>query len=331
MERIIQTASAIRHRFEQSFIFPIILAFTCLFLWFHNAMGELKLLHFAYTGAILTLFYLHKQSRIFIILALPIILKEMIFDSLRYVPFDWLTPIRVIEPYAIDKFLFGININGVVVLFHEYLLNFTHPALDFFFGAIYHLLAPIMFIYVLIFWKWKSTDLASRFSCAFLLMNLFAFATYLLYPAAAPWYINQYGFVQPISPIIGNAAGLANFDQIIGTNFSNNMYSANPVVFGAIPSMHVGFTVLAWFYSFHVNKKICLLAGLFALLSAIAALYLQHHYMIDVVLGALYALVAYILIEKFLLQFIQKGYQNLLRLAMKYGGRTLFNGKSNNI
>lgn len=336
MERILQTTAADQNQFIKSNISQIIsknsftllmLAIMALFFSFHYIMGGLWLIHFLFCVAILVLYFLHPKTRLFFVLAITFIIKEMIYDSFRYVPFEWLTPIRVIEPYAIDEFIFGISMDGGVVLFHEYLLKYAHPILDFIAGGIYHIFIPTIYIYPLLFWKLKSFEFAERYACAFLLINIFAFATYLLYPAAAPWYVAEYGFNQPLSPIVGSAAGLANFDKIFGIAVSNEIYSANPVVFGAIPSMHVGFTMLAWFYSFKVNKKLCVIAGTYAFLVIFSAIYLQHHYMIDVVLGIIYALIAFILIEKYLKSTVQKGYLYLFRLLKDHGGRTLLKGK----
>jgi hypothetical protein len=286
-----------------------VLGFAVFFCLFHYWMGGFNAAHVLYMALWVLLYLLMPKTRIFFILILPIFLHNILYDAFRYIPFSWLQPIHVQEPYALDARLFGIKAQGHFYLFHEYLLQWAHPALDFFAGIVYHLLDPMVFILVLLLWWLGGRDLAARYSSAFLLMNLFAFATYLFYPAAAPWYVEKYGFVPPVAPVLGDAAGLSQFDKLIGADLSQDFYGLCPVVFGAIPSMHAGFTMLGWLYARKLGKAWTLGYGFFALGMWWAALYLQHHYLIDVLLGILYAVVAYALIEGPLLPGVRKVFQ----------------------
>ena len=56
-------------------------------------------------------------------------------------------------------------------------------------------------------------------AAAFLVMNIFADLTYVLYPAAAPWYVAKVGFVQPLGPIPGDPAGLIRFENSLVLEF----------------------------------------------------------------------------------------------------------------
>lgn len=301
----------------------IIITSLVFYCWFNYWMGELRVDYFIFSIGVLAVYYFHPQTRIYFLLALPIFLKLMIYDSLRYVPFEWLTPIRVEEPYVLDKMLFGIEVNGTVVLFHEYFLRFAHPILDVVVSGFYLLHEPMMFIYLFLFWKLKSVGYAGRFSVAFVLMNLISFATYMLYPAAAPWYVEQYGFAQPLGPVFGDAAGMGNMDALLGVSYTTNLYARLPVVFGAIPSMHIGFVIMGWFYSLRVNRKLAWVAGIYTFIIGFGALYLQHHYLIDLVIGVLYALLAYFIVEKGFRNQVERAYQSLFYFAGRYGGWTL--------
>lgn len=283
-----------------------------VFLELNLWTGKIRPMHFLFVGAILALYFATPRTRIYIVLAIPMLLKEMLFDSLRYVPFHWLTPIHVGEPYHWDQLLFSFSWGGSTLLPHQFLPLLGGAALDLFTAVIYHLLDPMMFILLLVFWTVRSADLAARFSSAYLLMNLFAFATYILYPAAPPWYVSGHGFIQPLAPIAGSAAGLVQFDHLLGFDISQKFYSASPVVFGAIPSMHAGFTTLGCLYGFKVNKKLGIALGCYGLAMCFAAIYSQHHYAVDLVIGILYALSTYWLLEGFLLLPVRKMYGKLL-------------------
>lgn len=294
----------------------LVVSVCALFCFFHYLAGGLHFIHFFYAAIYLALFFLHPATRVFCVIAIPFIVHNTVYDSFRYIPFDWLRPIHVGELYNLDKLLFSVTAGGKVVLFHEYLLRLSNQYLDLGLGLLYHTHNLCVVALLVILWRFKSIDLAQRFAAAFLLMNIFAFATYFFYPAAAPWYVAQHGMTAPLSPVFGNAAGLAHLDQMLGIHFSTKVYSLNPVVFGAVPSMHAGFTMLASLYAFHVNKKVGALFSAYALLIWFGALYLQHHYLVDVILGVVYAVAAYFLVEKFLVNAVRRVYQSLFALLI---------------
>jgi membrane-associated phospholipid phosphatase len=100
-----------------------------------------------------------------------------------------------------------------------------------------------------------------------------------------------------LGPVVGDAAGLVRFDQILGIDLFTTNYQISPVTLGAIPSMHAGFATLGCFYAFRVNKKLGSVFAVYVACMYFAALYLQHHYMIDAVLGSFYALLACLAVE----------------------------------
>lgn len=276
-------------------------------------MGGLKFHHHFFSGLIFLLYGANGKLRLLVLLSLPLLLKEVLFDSLRYIPFEWYQPIHIIELYEIDTKLFGMMCSGAIKPINECFLVHANHFLDLFCGFLYHLVVPMNFVVLILLWRFKSKEYASRYAIAFLLMNLFAFATYLLYPAAAPWYVAEHGFAQPAMPLAGDPAGLANFDNLLGMNLSSKIYELSPFVFGAIPSMHAGMTALAWIYIFRTGKKISLIIGIYAIGMWVAALYLQHHYVIDVILGILYAGVAYLIVERILASRVRSCYGFLFR------------------
>lgn len=277
--------------------FKVCLVFV-VFLVGNFVMGNLHYPHVLFASAIFILFALHPHTRIFLVLAIPILLQNVIFDSFRFVPFHWYLPIHVQEPYLFDQRFFSIFYQGRSYLPHEFFMLFQRPLFDFISGALYNILDPVVVLLVVLFWRMKDQYFAGRYTSAFLLMNVFAFATYLFYPAAAPWYVSQYGFVSPLVPVPGSAAGLARFDQLLGLGVSKEFYSMSPVVFGALPSMHAGFTMLGFLYALKLGKKWSVPIGIYTFGMWISALYLEHHYVVDLLLGILYAFIAYVMMEK---------------------------------
>jgi len=140
------------------------------------------------------------------------------------------------------------------------------------------------------------------FSLAFLLTNILGFALYYLYPAAPPWYVALYGFEENFS-IPGNEAGLANFDRILGVSVFHGMYAKNANVFAAIPSLHAAYPLVTLYFG--IKKRLRLATWLFLVILGgiwLAAVYSRHHYIIDVLLGALCAVATIVVFEKVVLK-----------------------------
>ena len=75
-----------------------------------------------------------------------------------------------------------------------------------------------------------------------------------------------------------------------------NIYGRNANVFGAIPSLHIGQTFLAVVYSWSF-RSLRIVATTFWLLVTFSAVYLNHHYLVDGVLGMLMAAITYFLMS----------------------------------
>ncbi len=288
------------------FIFSFVMGFVSLKLATHG----MSKIHLLFIGSIFICYFMHPLSRRLLLIALPIVLYALMYDFFQYIPFKALLPIHVLGPYQIDQNLFGISQGGHLYHFHQFLFRvFNHPILDVYCGFIYLLHVPVVLLLLISFWKFSSDELAAQFALAFLVMNIFAFATYYFYPSAAPWFVAKYGFWQPLSPVPGDAAGLVRFDEILGLNLFTSNYQISPVPFGAIPSMHAGFATLGFLYSFQLNRKLPWLLGLYCLSMCFSALYLQHHYGIDLLLGIFYALFSYLITENFLKVPFLKGFR----------------------
>lgn len=243
--------------------------------------------------------YINEHTRRFLRLFFPFLLVGISYDSMRYYYWAGIAGhIHVAEPYWRDLRWFGIPTavsGGVAVLTpNEYWARHPLVVLDFFCGLSYlTFVAQYVATMVFLFWKNYVTVLR-RLSWTFLVVNLMGFATYFIYPAAPPWYVERYG----LGPALMNAqptpAGAARFDALFGTHFFDTMYSNGIDVYGAYPSLHVTYPFLVAWTTFQVaslrrwRTPACAFYGLMCL----SAVYLQHHYVVDIVLGTLYAVVA---------------------------------------
>ena len=153
---------------------------------------------------------------------------------------------------------------------------------------------PLMFaLYLLI--KDKISFL--RFSYAFVFANFIGFIIYYIYPAAPPWYVDQYGFDFHINTP-ASTAGLARFDTYFGINLFQSLYSKNANIFAAIPSLHAAYPIIVLYFGLKLRMGwINILFFVFLAGIWFAAVYSGHHYVIDLLIGAACAIISLILFE----------------------------------
>jgi membrane-associated phospholipid phosphatase len=115
---------------------------------------------------------------------------------------------------------------------------------------------------------------------------------------APPWYVTGYGFGPARLDVHSTPAAAARFDQLLGTHVFDEVYGRGVDVYGAYPSLHVAYPLMAAWTVFRVPELRWARAPAvaFFLLMSLSAVYLQHHYVIDVLLGYGYALVTLALV-----------------------------------
>jgi inositol phosphorylceramide synthase catalytic subunit len=262
----------------------------------HFTVGLMPV-HFVVIAIILGLTWAHPKTRLLVISLLPFALFSIIFDYLRLIPQESAGTIQVFAPYFLEFLLFSFPLDNVWILPNDFFRQYYHEAFDIYFGIIYfaHIFVPIG---VMVYLWAKSNPHRYRFGWAFFIANMLAFITYVAYPAAAPWYVELYGMTPGDFSITGSAAGLLRVDQLIGIPYFDKIYSSGAWVFGALPSMHAGVPALTLLYTLKLKMKRTSTVLAIHLVSVwTAAVYLRHHYIIDLLLGALYCAITYWVIE----------------------------------
>lgn len=230
----------------------------------------------------------NEKARLFLKTFFPFILTGALFDSMRYFYLPLIDGrVHTAEPYLLERTWFGIGGRTPNEIFQE-----RHWAiLDVACGSAYlFYVAEYIFLAMVLFARGRSSR-AGTFALCFLVVNLMGWVTYFAYPAAPPWYIMQYGFGPARMDIRMSAAAAQRFDVLIGANLFGRIYGSGFTTFGAIPSLHVAYPFIAAILAFRMSELrwARLPAVLFFLLICLSAVYLHHHYVIDVLLGMLYA------------------------------------------
>jgi membrane-associated phospholipid phosphatase len=137
-----------------------------------------------------------------------------------------------------------------------------------------------------------------RFSWAFFTVNLIGFSFYYIFPAAPPWYVEEYGF--GFNPnAVRSAAGLDRVDALLNIDLFHRIYTRNSNVFAAMPSLHSAYPLVAFLYALKTNRKwLIVLFGIVCIGIWLSAIYTNHHYVLDVVAGILVALLGCFILEK---------------------------------
>lgn len=249
------------------------------------------------------LFFAHSFTRKLALTLLPFVLFEMSYDWMRLYPNYKVNPIDIQGIYDAEKALFGIATSEGILLPGEF-FNLHHwPWVDFMAGVFYlcWVPGPIALAFYLFFKGQRSACL--RFTWAFLFVNLVGFVGYYAHPAAPPWYAIHFGFTPDFSTP-GNVAGLARFDELVGVPVFASIYVNNSNIFAAVPSLHSAYMLVATIYAI-ISKQRWPLVALCAFITLgiwFTAVYSCHHYIIDVLLGIVTALLGVWLFERVVLR-----------------------------
>jgi inositol phosphorylceramide synthase catalytic subunit len=264
------------------------------------AVGGLKPDNVQASGLALILYYLGPRFRNVLVFLLPLLLTGVVYDSQRYYADLIRGPIHVKEPYLFDKRFFGISTEQGVLTPNEWLQLHTLPVFDFFSGLAYLIFVPVFVLCAAYFRFWLSRTGSPRYTSwgisalspqvmwAFFWLNVLGFSTYYWYAASPPWYVALYG-LGPAKLVPPNQAGCVRFDALFGTHFFTEWYGRSADVHGAIPSLHIAYPLVAVYYAFKFGG-LRIFTVLFYALMCFSAVYLNHHYVLDVLWGSVYAL-----------------------------------------
>lgn len=248
--------------------------------------------------------------------------KEMLK---RFVPFVGLLLVyesfRGIVPYLndnvsymwmpeVDKFMFGGTLPTAWL--QAQLWNGQTQWYDFVLYLTYMLHFVLPFVLAFVVWKLFESQYW-RYATAFLAVSFMGFLTFLIVPAAPPWMASDLGYIEPIDRIsssVWSALGVHDFPSVY------NKISPNPVA--AVPSLHAAYATLFAIFAIKLFKsRWRWLAIIYPAFIYFGTVYQGEHYLIDELLGGLYAVGAYCASP-----YIVRGFSAFWkRLVVLYGKR----------
>jgi membrane-associated phospholipid phosphatase len=155
-----------------------------------------------------------------------------------------------------------------------------------------HFFAPTIFAFIL--WK-VSPKNYWKYTVAFGICTYGALITFLFYPVAPPW-LDPGLASQGVTRILTGSV-----DASLGIPVYKTLFDfLSPNLYAAFPSMHSALPFLISLFAIKIWKKKALPILIFPVGVWFSAVYLGEHYVVDVLGGIAYAVVAFVAVEKIL-------------------------------
>lgn len=248
------------------------------------------------------LYFASNVSRKFILGFSIFIVYWILFDYMKAFPNYKFNAVHIDDLYQTEKSLFGIASPNGKITPNEFWIARQNSFLDVMCGIFYLCWIPVPLAFAA-FLFFRNKMLFLHFSLTFVLVNMIGFIIYYVYPAAPPWYIQQYG-THFLAGTPGNTAGLIRFDTFFGVSVFKSLYEKSSNVFAAMPSLHSAYPLIVVYYGFKKKvNKVTMFAFVLVMLGIwFAAVYTSHHYVLDVLAGILCAVVGIVLFQRVLIK-----------------------------
>jgi hypothetical protein len=252
-----------------------------LVLWvFH---GDLRPEHFAMALAALLLGLIGPRTAALYRELLPLVVTAIGYDCVRYARALWVTADRVLSCsfQAADRALVPARLGTTLP---EWFMSHHLPALDL--AAAVPYFAFVYFAVGYAVWlRFRDARKMSLFAWAFAFANWISFIVWIALPVAPPWYVHTHGCAVSLAAL-PSPAGLSRVDTLLGVPYFAHFYARAASVFGALPSMHCAYPMLGLLTAWRdAGRKERALHVFYAAWMACSAVYLGHHWLIDVLAG----------------------------------------------
>lgn len=122
-----------------------------------------------------------------------------------------------------------------------------------------------------------------------LILSYSAFFTFVIFPAAPPWLAAREGYLPEVTKIIDLV--LKSFPEKLA--LPSIYHNFNPNQVAAVPSLHAAYPLLVLFFAVWVFGKKGLFFIPYVLGTWISLVYLGEHYVVDLLVGAIYTVVIF--------------------------------------
>jgi inositol phosphorylceramide synthase catalytic subunit len=254
--------------------------------------ADLRVEHGLMIAAVAVLSLIGPRARSLLYGLYPFALVGLLYDGMRPLQDLGVTESRVLvcDLRNLEARLFGWTAaRGGPFTLHDWFQAHRVTALDLVCAIPYATfilwcVAGTIFLYV------KDRAAMKRFAWGFFALNVIGFITYHVAPAAPPWYFHTHGCAVDLATKANEGPVLARVDAILGVPYFHGMYAKASSVFGALPSLHCAYPLLLAIEGWRAfGPRMRAAAILYWVMMLFSAVYLDHHWVLDALLGSLYA------------------------------------------
>jgi len=222
---------------------------------------------------------------------LPFAVLIFAYDAMRGIADNLGTQVHFMELIYAEKLLFFGQLPTMWLQEHFYTYGVTgvHDIIAIIFYSL-HFTPPALFgVYIWI----KRDSFFKKYRDSMILVSYAALLTFLLYPAAPPWLASNEGLIPHVNKIIFEVDS-----SYLPASFSTLyvLVNANPVA--AIPSLHAAYPWVTFIFAMKLWGKKGLPMILLPFGVGFSSIYLGEHYIIDIIIGFIYATLVYLVVER---------------------------------
>lgn len=270
------------HRVFNISLFVIyIVGMTALMIWQGIGIDPSR-----YVFVLLLASLLVKRTRSFILDWTPFLFILLSYDFLRGFADNLGQRVHFSELINWERGLFG---QIPTTALQNLLYNPSSASwLDYFATMFYflHFALPLSFGFIL--WLFNR-GYFRQFVTGILLLSYSAWVTFLIFPAAPPWMAGNEGYIPQVRKIL--EVTLIAFPDKWDLPSVYHNFNPNPVA--AMPSLHGAYPLLILLFALKFFKLKGLIFLPYVLLTWFSIVYLGEHYVVDIIGGAIYAIIFY--------------------------------------
>ena len=183
--------------------------------------------------------------------------------------------------YALDTSIWRFNFTGWLQA------TFSSPSLTTLATLLYAVHMPLVAFTAATVWFLRK-DYFGKYVTAMALTSYSALATFIIFPTSPPWYA-------------GAAANLlqGTSASTVSTSFAWLTNLVESDTFAAFPSLHGAYAIIFCYFMLKLDRRLGFVAIPVTFGILFSTIYLGQHYLIDLIGGALYALVPCMISERF--------------------------------
>jgi membrane-associated phospholipid phosphatase len=231
----------------------------------------------------------------------PFISILLSYEALQGVVGSFVSSRVIFSLYPIDRFLWGYNVTGwVQATFSSHLMT---QVTSFF----YTLHFPLVVVTSATLWYFNR-GIFGKYMTTMVMTSYAALITFVLFPTAPPWYQ-------------GVAADL--YQSTGGSVLPNALSYAISLIesdkFAAFPSLHTAYAVIFAYFMIKLDRRLAYIALPITGAILFSTIYLGQHYLIDLIGGAIYALIPCLIAERLHIRISGGGRKTLPSSAVATG------------